>query len=159
MPYEVNWGETPAYTRYVERHGSDDGFVQGNGTPQFPLGGVMWRMLIANVHSITPSNVAEVFGRIALYEDVHEDPIGFSVGDDGKKESVRTEPWHVAVCVGMSANIREMNRAEWCRYFADISKDNGKWTVTQVRKRLDEYVAHFNETAVASLVEDTFGGE
>jgi len=44
MPYNANWGNTPAYKAYVEANGSGDDFTNANGYPKEPVNSVCGRL-------------------------------------------------------------------------------------------------------------------
>jgi hypothetical protein len=68
MPYNADWGNTPAYKAHVEANGSGDDFTNANGYPKEPVNSIMWALMSISIGSITEKNISEVYARLKFFE-------------------------------------------------------------------------------------------
>lgn len=124
MPYNAEWGNTPAYKAYVESNGSGDGFTNDNGYPKEPVNSILWALLNIGVSSITEKNISEVYARLKFYEVAFKNGVWSQryIGVDPTNEALSINwedytltPEHVAQCLYLSTNNSTESRTAWVK--------------------------------------------
>ena len=152
MTYDCNWGETPLYKAHIAKHGEGAPFGNEHGLP-FPLGGVMWLMLIAKKWEITTKNAAEVYARIATYHKVVGEP--FATSWDGKNKIEHDiTPADVAQCIGLRTNAGDSTKTEFVAHMVKLSKRESKQPLlaNDVKQMLVEFTNEFNDYAIKAMI-------
>lgn len=115
MPYNANWGETPAYKAYADTNGSDDGFVNDNGYPKEPVNSIMWALMNISIGTITEKNISEVYARLKFIEIVLNNGVWGQRYIGGDWEDYSLTPEMVAQVLHLSTNNSTESRTVWVK--------------------------------------------
>lgn len=154
MTYDCNWGKTPLYTKHIAENGEGAPFMDEQGNLPYPLGGIMWGMMIAKEWSITPKNAGEVYARLATYYKVTGSRFYTSWDDDSKEfVDIPIKPSDVAQSMWLSTNAGKSSRADFVKHMVNLTKRTTEPASPQDIKRImDEFLDEFNTFAVEAMI-------
>lgn len=154
MPIMMDWSNTKQYKQHVAEHGKNAGFVDEHGVPPFPISHIGFSLMISGASTIDASNIAEVYGRLALYYEYTDSPLARKWSNN-KSTPIMLNPSHVALCLGLSVNVNNMTRAKWVEYFERVTKKEGRpMTKKEIRDAVDRHAAEFVSQCVHALTKE-----
>lgn len=146
MALNVDWGNTPVYKEFLATTPDGD-FTDVNGMPQFPIGDLMFSMMIVQQGRISEKNAHKVFARLSLYLEAMVGGAFSRVWDGENVIEERLTPEHIKRAMGLRVNVSDEADTKWVQYFLRLVKSNKaelpagmtEWTTANIKRHLAKY--------------------
>jgi hypothetical protein len=146
MALNVDWGNTPVYKEFLANTPDGD-FTDSNGYPQFPIGDLMFSMMIVQQGRISEKNAHKVFARLSLYLEAMVGGAFSRVWDGEKVIEERLNPEHIKRAMGLRVNVSDESDTSWVQYFLRLVKRENaepvagmtEWTTANIKRHLAKY--------------------
>lgn len=146
MALNVDWGNTPVYKEFLATNPDGD-FTDSNGYPQFPIGDLMFSMMVVQLGSITEKNAHKVFARLSLYLEAMVGGAFSRVWDGQTVIEERLKPEHINRAMGLRVNVLDESDTKWVQYFLRlVSREKvepiagmTEWTTATIKRHLAKY--------------------
>jgi|688.fasta_scaffold983197_1 hypothetical protein len=146
MALNVDWGNTPVYKEFLATTPDGD-FTDSNGYPRFPIGDLMFSMMIVQQGRISEKNAHKVFARLSLYLEAMVGGSFSRVWDGEKVIEERLSPEHIKSAMGLRVNVSDESDTSWVQYFLRLVKRENaepvagmtEWSTATIKRHLAKY--------------------
>lgn len=150
MALNVDWGNTPVYKEFLATTPDGD-FTDSNGMPQFPIGDLMFSMMVVQLGSITEKNAHKVFARLSLYLDAMVGGAFSRLWDGENVIEERLKPEHINRAMGLRVNVSSETDTDWVNYFlrlvnrekVDLISGVTEWDAKNIKRMLKHYEVQY----------------